>query len=92
MADVLASLFRFRQFVFEYLPWFLAVWVALAITSGLMTVRTMLAAPIGVFSVSRYCYRPVNGKDAALRLVVAWLVAGSFGVVVDWIQRLLNGG
>jgi uncharacterized membrane protein YraQ (UPF0718 family) len=52
----------------------------------------MLAAPLDVFSVSRYRYRPVNGKDVVLYLVVAWLVAGSLGVVVDWIQRLLSGG
>ncbi len=52
----------------------------------------MLAAPVSAFSVGRYRHQSVKGKDVALYLVVAWLVAGSLGVVVDLIQRLLGGG
>lgn len=37
MADVIATLFRFRQFVFEYSPWFLTAWVGLALTTALVT-------------------------------------------------------
>lgn len=36
MADVIATLFRFRQFVFEYSPWLLAAWVGLAVITGLV--------------------------------------------------------
>lgn len=52
----------------------------------------MLAAPVSAFSVGRYRHQSMKGKDVALYLVVAWLVAGSLGVVVDLIQRLLGGG
>jgi uncharacterized membrane protein YraQ (UPF0718 family) len=38
MADILASLFRFRKFIFEYGPFFLVAWFGLAITTGLVTV------------------------------------------------------
>lgn len=38
MADILATLFRFRQFIFEYMPLFLVAWVGLAVTTGLITV------------------------------------------------------
>ncbi len=38
MADILATLFRFRQFVFEYGPLFLATWFGLAVTTGLIGV------------------------------------------------------
>ena len=37
MADILATLFRFRQFVFEYGPFFVAAWLSLAMTTGLIT-------------------------------------------------------
>lgn len=36
MADIIATLFRFRQFVFEYAPWLLAAWAGLAIITGLV--------------------------------------------------------
>ena len=36
MADILATLFRFRQFVFEYGPFFLTAWLGLAVTTGLI--------------------------------------------------------
>ncbi len=36
MADVLATLFRFRQFLIEFGPFFLAAWLGLAVTTGLM--------------------------------------------------------
>lgn len=36
MADVIATLFRFRQFVFEYGPFFLAAWFAVALATGLV--------------------------------------------------------
>ncbi len=38
MADILATLFRFRQFLFEFGPLFLASWIGLALVFGLTTV------------------------------------------------------
>lgn len=38
MIDILATLFRFRQFLFEFGPFFLAAWIGLAVTTGLITV------------------------------------------------------
>ena len=38
MTDILATLFRFRQFVFEYGPFFLAAWFAAAFATGLIAV------------------------------------------------------
>ncbi len=37
MADILATLFKFRQFIFEFGPFFLAAWLSLAMTTGLIT-------------------------------------------------------
>ncbi len=36
MADIIATLFKFRQFVFEYGPLFVAAWLGLAVTTGLI--------------------------------------------------------
>ena len=36
MPDLLATLIRFRQFIFEYAPFFIAVWLTLAVTTGLI--------------------------------------------------------
>ncbi len=53
MADIIATLFRFRQFVFEYGPFFLAAWLGLAVTTGLIAVSlrngTDLKAPSSRF-------------------------------------------
>lgn len=38
MADILATLFRFRQFLFEFGPLFLASWIGLALVFGLTAV------------------------------------------------------
>lgn len=36
MADISATLFKFRQFIFEYAPFFLAAWLGLAVVTGLI--------------------------------------------------------
>ena len=36
MADVLATLLRFRQFIFEFGPFLLAAWLGLSVTTGLI--------------------------------------------------------
>lgn len=51
----------------------------------------MLAAPSTTFYMIRHLYRPLKVKTTALYLIAAWFVAGSLGVVVDGIQRLLSG-
>ena len=38
MADILATVFRFRQFLFEFGPWFLIAWLGVAVVFGLSTV------------------------------------------------------
>lgn len=38
MADIIATLFRFRQFLFEFGPLFLVSWLGLAVVFGLITV------------------------------------------------------
>ena len=38
MVDLVATIFRFRQFVFEYGPFFLAAWFAVASATGLVAV------------------------------------------------------
>lgn len=47
MADILATLFRFRQFVFEFGPFFLAVWLGLAVTTGLLSAASKREASSG---------------------------------------------
>ena len=51
----------------------------------------MLVAPSTTFSVIRHLGMPVKVKPMALYLIAAWLIAGSLGVAVDGIQRLLSG-
>ena len=51
----------------------------------------MLVAPSTTFYMIRHLYRPLKVKAIALYLVAAWFVAGSLGVAVDGIQRLLSG-
>lgn len=49
----------------------------------------MLVAPITIFPVVRHFCRPAKVKTVAAYLVAAWLIAGSLGVAIDGIQRLL---
>ncbi len=37
MTDILATFFRFKQFIFEYTPFFLAAWLGVAVVTGLTT-------------------------------------------------------
>ncbi len=64
MVDILATLFKFRQFVFEYGPFFLAAWFGLAVTTGLIAASQRkgidLKPPRGPFlkhSVLRWVWR-----------------------------------
>jgi uncharacterized membrane protein YraQ (UPF0718 family) len=49
----------------------------------------MLVAPVTISSVVRNFCQPAKVKAVAMYLVAAWLIAGSLGVVIDGIQRLL---
>ena len=51
----------------------------------------MLVAPATISCVVRHFCQPTKAKAVAVYLVAAWLIAGSLGVAVDGIQRLLGG-
>ena len=51
----------------------------------------MLVAPSTTFYMIRHLYRPLKVKAMALYLAATWFAAGSLGVAVDGIQRLLSG-
>lgn len=51
----------------------------------------LLVAPSTTFFVIRRLYRAMSNRATALNLVAAWLVAGSLGVAVDGVQRLVTG-
>jgi hypothetical protein len=52
----------------------------------------MMAAPSTTISVVLWLRRSAGTARAALYMLVAWLVAGSLGVIVNLAQRLLAGG
>ncbi len=60
MADILATLFRFRQFVFEYGPFFLAAWLGLAVTTGLIAASQRKGINLKALSSSFLKYRPLR--------------------------------
>lgn len=47
MADIIATTFRFRQFLFEFGPWFLAAWLGLAVVLGLTAVLSRHGSGLG---------------------------------------------
>ncbi len=60
MADILATLFRFRQFVFEYGPLFLAAWLGLAVTTGLLAASQRKWIDHKALSSRFLNYRPLH--------------------------------
>ena len=60
MTDILATLFRFRQFVFEYGPLFLAAWLGLAVTTGLIGVLQKPVIDLRPPKDSFLKYRPLR--------------------------------
>ncbi len=60
MADILATLFRFRQFVLEYGPLFLATWLGLAVTTGLIGVLQRQVIDLKSPSSRFLRYRPLR--------------------------------
>ncbi len=60
MADIIATLFRFQQFVFEYGPLFLAAWLGLAITTGVIGASQRKRINLKAPSSSFLMYRPLR--------------------------------
>ncbi len=60
MADILATLFRFRQFVFEYGPLFVAAWLGLAVTTGLIEASQRKGIDLKTSSSSFLKYWPLR--------------------------------
>ena len=60
MADILATLFRFRQFVFEYGLLFLVAWLGLAITTGVIGASQKKRINLKASSSSFLRYRPLR--------------------------------
>ncbi len=60
MADIIATLFRLRQFAFEYGPLFLAAWLGLAITTGVIGASQKKRINLKAPSSSFLKYRPLR--------------------------------
>ncbi len=60
MTDLSATLFRFGQFVFEYTPFFVAAWLTLAVTTGLIGVLQRKGIDLKSPSSSFLKYRPLR--------------------------------
>ena len=89
MKDILASLFRFRQFVFEYGPWFLAAWLGLAVTTGLIGVlQKRPAIDLRSPSSSFLKYRPLRWVWQLL-FSLLWHPGGKIPALSAFSGRLL---
>jgi hypothetical protein len=75
MANILAALFRLRQFVFEYGPFFLVSWLGLAITTALMAVSQRKGTDLNVRGSFLLKYRPLAWLWQLLSLLL-WRPAG----------------
>ncbi len=60
MLDLSATLFRFRQFVFEYAPFFVAAWLTLAVITVLIEVLRRKGIDLKSPSSSFLRYRPLR--------------------------------
>ncbi len=60
MADIIATLFRFRQFVFEYGPLFVAAWFGLAVATGLIVASQRKKVDLKAPSSRFLRYRPLR--------------------------------
>ncbi len=88
MADILATLFRFRQFVFEYGPFFLAAWLGLAITTGLMAASQRNGTGLKTPGSSLLKYRPL-ARLWQLLFFLLWRPSGQTPTVSTISGRLL---
>ncbi len=60
MADIIATLFKLRQFVFEYGPFFLTAWLGLAVTTGLIAVSQRKTIDLKAAGSPSIKYRPLR--------------------------------
>ena len=89
MEDTLAALLA--------VPFQLSEGTKVPLTSALLVkgaslgtaLSVLLIAPVTISSVVRHCCQPVKVKAVTMYLVAAWIIAGSLGVAIDGIQRLL---
>ncbi len=88
MADILATLFRFRQFVFEYGPLFLATWLGLAVTTGLIGVSPRKVIDLKSPSSSLLKYRPLRWMWQLL-FSLLWHPGGKIPALSAFSGRLL---
>ena len=75
MVDIIATVFRFRQFLFEFGPLFLASWLGLAVVFGLTTV------------FSKHGFSPKEHGRTSLGLGVS---AQLYHKAVRWLWRLVG--
>jgi hypothetical protein len=98
MTDMLATLFRFRQFLFEYGPFFLATWFGLVVTTGLIMVvsrnrlvlQELVSSPVKKIPFSRlvryllFMLWHSDGKKLALPAINAlFLFSLAAGALAD---------
>ncbi len=88
MSDILATLFRFRQFVFEYGPLFLATWFGLAVTTGLIEVLQSPAIDLKSPSSSFLKYWPLRWMGQ-LMFSLLWHPGGKIPPLSVFSGRLL---
>ena len=88
MADILATLFKFRQFVFEYGPLFLATWFGLAVTTGLIGVSPKKIIDLKSPSSSFLKYRPLRWMWQFL-FSLLWHPGGKIAALSAFSGRLL---
>ena len=88
MADIIATLFRFRQFVFEYGPLFLAAWFGLAITTGLIGASQRKGIDLKGPSSSFLKYRPLRWLWQLI-FSLLWHPGGKIPALSSFSGRLL---
>ena len=88
MVDIIATLFRFQQFVFEYGPLFLAAWFGLALITGLIGVSPRKVIDFKSPSSSFLKYRPLRWMWQLL-FSLLWYPGGKIPVPAAFSGRLL---
>ena len=88
MADIIATLFRFRQFVFEYGPLFVAAWFGLAVATGLIAASQKKRINLKAPSSSFLQYRPLRWMWQLL-FSLLWRPGGKIPALSVFSGRLL---
>ena len=88
MVDIIATLFRFQQFVFEYGPLFLATWFGLALITGLIGVSPRKVIDFKSPSSSFLKYRPLRWMWQLLFSLLWYPGGNSYKIVSTRKPRL----